>query len=66
VCLAGGTERINLIGYRLIAARFSRTIKAPDSVLAPALYGLRPLDRALIEITASPEWRRVEQCYFGQ
>jgi ABC-type amino acid transport substrate-binding protein len=25
-----------------------------------------PLDRALIEITASPEWRRIEQSYFGQ
>lgn len=25
-----------------------------------------PLDQALIEITASPEWRRIEQSYFGQ
>ncbi len=59
----------------LVAERFSRTIEAPDSVLAPAYMAFalprgsalkQPLDRALIEITASPEWRRVEETYFGQ
>jgi polar amino acid transport system substrate-binding protein len=68
---------VNSVGalQYLIAARFSRTIEAPDSVLAPAYMAFalprgsalkQPLDRALIEITASPEWRRVEQSYFGQ
>ena len=26
----------------------------------------RPLDRALIKITASPEWNSIEDLYFGQ
>ena len=59
----------------LIAARFRRTIEAPEGVLAPAYMAFalprgsalkEPLDHALIEITASQEWRRIEQSYFGQ
>ena len=58
-----------------IAARFSRTIEQPDGVLAPAYMAFalppgsalkKPLDAALIEITAGPEWRRVEASYFGR
>ena len=68
---------VNSVGalQYLVAARFSRTIETPDSVLAPAYMAFalprgsalkQPLDRALIEITASAEWRRVEQSYFGR
>ncbi|MGA8447874.1 MAG: transporter substrate-binding domain-containing protein [Roseiarcus sp.] len=68
---------VNSVGtlQYLIAARFGRTIEAPEGVLAPAYMAFalphgsalkEPLDHALIEITASPEWRRVEQSYFGQ
>ena len=68
---------VNSVGtlQYLIAARFGRTIEAPEGVLAPAYMAFalphgsalkEPLDHALIEITASPEWRRIEQSYFGQ
>jgi len=68
---------VNSVGtlQYLIAARFGRTIEAPEGVLAPAYMAFalphgsalkQPLDHALIEITASPEWRRIEQSYFGQ
>ena len=68
---------VNSVGalQYLVAARFSHSIEAPDSVLAPAYMAFalprasalkQPLDRALIEITASREWRRVEQSYFGK
>ncbi|RBP03767.1 amino acid ABC transporter substrate-binding protein (PAAT family) [Roseiarcus fermentans] len=57
-----------------IATRFSRTVEPPRGVLAPAYMAFalppgsalkRPLDEALAEITATPEWRRVEASYFG-
>ena len=44
-------------------------------MLAPAYMAIalppgsplkKPLDRALVEITASPEWRKVEESYFGR
>jgi ABC-type amino acid transport substrate-binding protein len=44
-------------------------------VLAPAYMAValpansplkKPLDRALIRITASPEWRALEPTYFGR
>jgi polar amino acid transport system substrate-binding protein len=68
---------VNSIGtlQYLVAARFQRTVEAPEDVLAPAYMAFalphgsalkEPLDRALIEITASPEWRRIEQSYFVQ
>jgi polar amino acid transport system substrate-binding protein len=34
--------------------------------LPPGSTLKKPLDRALIEITASPEWRRIEESYFGR
>jgi len=68
---------VNSIGalQYLIAARFKRTIEPPRGVLAPAYMAFalppgsalkKPLNRALIEITASPEWRKVEESYFGR
>jgi ABC-type amino acid transport substrate-binding protein len=66
---------VNSIGalQYAVAARFSGTIEPPQGVLAPAFMAIalppgsalkKPLDRALIEITASAEWRRVEASYF--
>jgi polar amino acid transport system substrate-binding protein len=68
---------VNSVGtlQYLIAARFQRTVEAREGVLAPAYMAFAlprgsalkaPLDRALIEITASPEWLRTEHSYFGQ
>ncbi len=66
---------VNSVGalQYLIAARFRRTIEPPQGVIAPAYMAFalpqgsalkKPLDRALIEITASAEWRRIEESYF--
>ena len=68
---------VNSVGalQYLIAARFKGTIEAPQGVLEPAHMAValppggtlkKPLDRALIEITARPEWRRIEESYFGR
>ncbi len=67
---------VNSIGALQYAVmeRFSRTIEPPRGVLAPAYMAIalppgsplkKPLDRALIAITASPEWRRIEASYFA-
>jgi polar amino acid transport system substrate-binding protein len=66
---------VNSIGalQYAIATRFNGTIEPPEGVLAPAFMAFalppgsalkKPLDSALIEITASPEWRRIEASYF--
>ena len=58
-----------------IATRYGRTIEPPEGVLAPAYMAFalprgsalrEGLDHALIEITASPEWRKIKQSYFGR
>ena len=57
-----------------IAAGFEGVIEPPRGVFAPAFLAIalppgshlkRTLDAALVEITASPEWRRVEASYFA-
>ena len=59
----------------LVAARFAEVILVPRVLLAPAYMAIalpehsplkRPIDRALIKITASPEWKSVEDRYFGR
>ena len=68
---------VNSVGtlQYLIATRYGRTIEPPEGVLAPAYMAFalprgsalrEALDHALIEITASPEWRKIEQSYFGR
>jgi ABC-type amino acid transport substrate-binding protein len=68
---------VNSVGtlQYLIAARYKTTIEAPQGVLEPAYMAFalppgsalkRPLDRALIEISGSEEWRRIEDSYFGR
>jgi polar amino acid transport system substrate-binding protein len=58
-----------------ISREFSAAVAIPRGVLAPAYMAValpansplkKPLDRALIRITASPEWRALEPTYFGR
>ncbi len=68
---------VNSIGalQYLVAARFKSTIKAPQGVLEPAYMAIalppgsplkKSLDEALVGITASQEWRQIEEGYFGR
>jgi polar amino acid transport system substrate-binding protein len=59
----------------LVDRRFRENIRVPRILLSPAYMAIalpensplkRPIDRALIKITASPEWKAVEERYFGQ
>jgi polar amino acid transport system substrate-binding protein len=59
----------------LVSERFSNVIRVPRVQLAPAYMGValpkgsalkKPIDRALINITASAEWRSIEERYFGK
>jgi polar amino acid transport system substrate-binding protein len=68
---------VNSIGalqYLVSSARFKNTIRPPEAVLEPAYMAIalplgsplkKALDEALVEITASQEWRQVEDGYFG-
>jgi len=66
---------VNSVGAlrHFVAARFSKTLRVPTTLLAPAYMAIalpegsqlkKPIDRALMRITASPEWRAVEETYF--
>ena len=59
----------------LISTQFSGVIPMPRGLLAPAYMAFalsqnsplkKSLDSALIEITASVEWRSLEDSYFGR
>ena len=59
----------------MAAARFPKTFRIPSNLLAPAYMAIalpensplkKPIDRALMRITASPEWRSLEDRYFGK
>ena len=67
---------VNSIGALryLIATRFRETIRSPQGVLEPAYMAIalapgsalkKSLDEALVGITGSQEWRRIEDGYFG-
>jgi ABC-type amino acid transport substrate-binding protein len=68
---------VNSIGalqYLVSSTRFKNTIRPPQAVLEPAYMAIalplgsplkKALDEALVEITASQEWRQVEDGYFG-
>jgi polar amino acid transport system substrate-binding protein len=67
---------VNSVGalQYLISTRFKETVRAPQGVLEPAYMAIalppgsslkKPLDEALVGITASQEWRRIEDSYFG-
>jgi len=68
---------VNSVGaLRFMAsARFAKTLRIPSSLLAPAYMAIalpehsplkKPIDRALMRITASLEWRSLEDRYFGK
>lgn len=68
---------VNSVGalQYLVNTRFSDSIAPPRGVLAPAYMAFalpknsdlkKPLDRALTIVTGSPEWRSVEETYFGR
>ena len=76
--LAGGTSDavVNSVGalQYLISKRYASAEEMPQGLLAPAYMAIalpehsplkKPIDRALIKITASPEWKSVEDRYFG-
>jgi ABC-type amino acid transport substrate-binding protein len=59
----------------LVSERFSNVIRVPRVQLAPAYMGValpegsalkKPIDRPLIKITESAEWRSIEERYFGK
>src|SRR5262249_55051402 len=75
---SGKTDAVvNSVGalQYLVNTRFSDTIAPPRGVLAPAYMAFalpmnsglkKPLDQALTIVTGSPEWRSVEEIYFGR
>jgi polar amino acid transport system substrate-binding protein len=75
---AGRTDAVvNSIGalQYLVNTRFSDAIAPPRGLLAPAYMAFalpmnsalkKPLDRALTIVSGTPEWRSVEETYFGR
>jgi ABC-type amino acid transport substrate-binding protein len=68
---------VNSVGalQYLVNTRFGERVAPPHGLLAPAYMAFalpmnsplkKPLDRALVAVTASPEWRAVEETYFGR
>jgi ABC-type amino acid transport substrate-binding protein len=68
---------VNSVGalQYLVSTRFGEGVAPPHGLLAPAYMAFalpmnsplkKPLDRALVAVTASPEWRAVEETYFGR
>jgi ABC-type amino acid transport substrate-binding protein len=58
-----------------IAKRYANVVQMPQGLLAPAYMAValpagsalkKPLDRALMKITAGPEWRSAEEHFFGR
>jgi polar amino acid transport system substrate-binding protein len=67
---------VNSIGalQYLVTTRFKDTVRPPQGVLEPAYMAIalppgsplkKSLDEALVGITASQEWRQIEDSYFG-
>jgi hypothetical protein len=59
----------------LVSTRFKGAIRPPQGVLEPAYMAIalppgsplkKPLDEALVGITASQEWRQIEDGCFGR
>jgi len=77
--LANGRSNavVNNVGalQYLVGARFAQVIRVPKVLLAPAFMAIalpdhsplkKPIDRALIKITPSPDWKSVDELYFGR
>jgi ABC-type amino acid transport substrate-binding protein len=70
----GVVNSVGTLDYA-ISTYFSGVIPMPSGILAPSYMAFalppnsplkKPLDRALIKITASPSWRSLEPAYFGR
>jgi ABC-type amino acid transport substrate-binding protein len=68
---------VNSVGalQYFIAKRFAKVVQMPQGLLAPAYMAIalparsalkKPIDRALMKITSGPEWRSLEQQFFGR
>jgi polar amino acid transport system substrate-binding protein len=66
---------VNSVGalQYFISKRYARALEMPQGLLAPAYMAIalpehsplkKPIDRALIKITNSPEWRTLEERFF--
>ena len=66
---------VNSVGalQYFISKRYAKTLEIPQGLLAPAYMAIalpehspikKPIDRALIKITNSPEWRTLEERFF--
>jgi polar amino acid transport system substrate-binding protein len=77
--LATGREDVvvNSVGALrfLVATRFSKSLRVAEPLLAPAYMAIalpehsalkKPIDRALMRITESLEWRQAEEGYFAR
>ena len=75
--LANGRSNavVNSVGalQYFISKRYARVLEIPQGLLAPAYMAIalpehspikKPIDRALIKITNSPEWRMLEERFF--
>jgi polar amino acid transport system substrate-binding protein len=75
--LANGQTNVvvNSVGalQYFVAKRYAKVIEIPQGLLAPAHMAIalpehspikKPIDRALIKITNSPEWRTLEERFF--
>ncbi len=75
--LADGQSNVvvNSVGalQYFVAKRYAKVIEVPQGLLAPAHMAIalpehspikKPIDRALIRITNSPEWRTLEERFF--
>jgi polar amino acid transport system substrate-binding protein len=75
--LANGRSNavVNSVGalQYFISKRYARVLEIPQGLLAPAYMAIalperspikKPIDRALIKITNSPEWRTLEERFF--
>jgi hypothetical protein len=58
-----------------VAKHYAKVLEIPQGVLAPAYMAIalpehsaikKPIDRALIKITNSPEWRMLEERFFAR
>jgi ABC-type amino acid transport substrate-binding protein len=68
---------VNSVGalQYLISKRYASAAEMPQGLLAPAYMAIalpehspfkRPIDEALVKITSDPEWRSLEERFFGQ
>ena len=69
------TAVVNSVGalQYYVSLRYAKSVEIPQGLLAPAYMAIalpehspikKPLDRALIRVTNTPEWRSLEERFF--